>query len=281
MKINLFFASAALVILAAVSCNNKEEKVLAVRLDKTKIELVKGESVQLNATVVPAQEAEFTWFSQDENYVTVDQNGLVKAVGLNKVSDDSDEVTPVSVYVKYENGADECLVTVLPLAPSKVEIVSNNSSVKLKPKESVQLEVKFYPEDADIRNVIWSIDYAGVATVDSKTGIVTGVAPGFAVVKAAYNEQIYSEISINVEEVAPESVSIVPSTLEMKLGQHAYLKTELTPSNAVATHVWTSDDTSVVTVDSNTGKITAKGLGTTNINVQVGTVSAVCPVTVK
>lgn len=281
MKINLFFASAALVILAAVSCNNKEEKVLAVRLDKTKIELVKGESVQLNATVVPAQEAEFTWFSQDENYVTVDQNGLVKAVGLNKVSDDSDEVTPVSVYVKYENGADECLVTVLPLAPSKVEIVSNNSSVKLKPKESVQLEVKFYPEDADIRNVIWSIDYAGVATVDSKTGIVTGVAPGFAVVKAAYNEQIYSEISINVEEVAPESVSIVPSTLEMKLGQHAYLKTELTPSNAVATHVWTSDDTSVVTVDSNTGKVTAKGLGTTNINVQVGTVSAVCPVTVK
>ena len=281
MKINLFFASAALVILAAVSCNNKEEKVLAVRLDKTKIELVKGESVQLNATVVPAQEAEFTWFSQDENYVTVDQNGLVKAVGLNKVSDDSDEVTPVSVYVKYENGADECLVTVLPLAPSKVEIVSNNSSVKLKPKESVQLEVKFYPEDADIRNVIWSIDYAGVATVDSKTGIVTGVAPGFAVVKAAYNEQIYSEISINVEEVAPESVSIVPSPLEMKLGQHAYLKTELTPSNAVATHVWTSDDTSVVTVDSNTGKVTAKGLGTTNINVQVGTVSAVCPVTVK
>lgn len=281
MKINLFFASAALVILAAVSCNNKEEKVLAVRLDKTKIELVKGESVQLNATVVPAQEAEFTWFSQDENYVTVDQNGLVKAVGLNKVSDDSDEVTPVSVYVKYENGADECLVTVLPLAPSKVEIVSNNSSVKIKPKESVQLEVKFYPEDADIRNVIWSIDYAGVATVDSKTGIVTGVAPGFAVVKAAYNEQIYSEISINVEEVAPESVSIVPSPLEMKLGQHAYLKTELTPSNAVATHVWTSDDTSVVTVDSNTGKVTAKGLGTTNINVQVGTVSAVCQVTVK
>ena len=281
MKINLFFASAALVILAAVSCNNKEEKVLAVRLDKTKIELVKGESVQLNATVVPAQEAEFTWFSQDENYVTVDQNGLVKAVGLNKESDDSDEVTPVSVYVKYENGADECLVTVLPLAPSKVEIVSDNSTVKLKPKESVQLEVKFYPEDADIRNVIWSIDYAGVATVDSKTGIVTGVAPGFAVVKAAYNERIYSEISINVEEVAPESVSIVPSPLEMKLGQHAYLKTELTPSNAVATHVWTSDDTSVVTVDSNTGKVTAKGLGTTNINVQVGTVSAVCPVTVK
>ena len=120
MKTNFFFAALTIAALAVVSCNNNEGEVLAVRLDKTAIELVKGESVQLNATVVPDQDAELTWFSQDEQYVTVDPNGVVTAVGLKKDDPTSDQVTPVSVYVKYQNGADECLVTVLPMAPDKV-----------------------------------------------------------------------------------------------------------------------------------------------------------------
>ena len=77
MKRLFLFPVVIFAAFVAVSCNNNETEVLAVRLDKTKIELVKGESIQLNAQVVPAQDAEFTWSSQDEQYVTVDQNGVV------------------------------------------------------------------------------------------------------------------------------------------------------------------------------------------------------------
>ena len=280
MRTSLLFASVVFVAMAAVSCSNKEGDVLAVRLDKKTIELVKGESIQLNAKVVPDQDADLTWYSQDENYVTVDQNGLVTAVGLYKKDPGSDEVSPVSVYVKYQNGADECQVTVLPLAPSKVEIIAEGNTVKVNPMESIKLEAKCYPENADLVNLTWSTDYAAVAVVDSKTGIVTGVAPGFAVIRAAYNDKIYDEINVQVNTVEPTGVAINPSSLNLSYGQKARLKAELTPSNATGKQVWTSTNTSVATVDSETGTVTAKGIGTAEIKVQVGKVSGTCKVTV-
>ena len=203
MKTNFLFWTAIIAVVSAVSCNSKSDEVLAVRLDQTKIELVKGESVQLNASVVPAQDVEFTWFSQDDNYVTVDQNGLVTAVALKK---EADEVKPVSVYAKYMNGAAECQVTVLPLAPSKVEIDYDSNKLVLEPAQTYQLKVNFTPADTDITDLTWTTDYASVATVDSKTGLVTGVAPGWAVIRASYNDKIYDEIDVQVSVVNPTAV---------------------------------------------------------------------------
>ena len=283
MRTSLLFASVVFVAMAAVSCSNKEGEVLAVRLDQKKIELVKGESVQLNAQVVPNQDAEFTWYSQDENYVTVDQNGLVTAVGLYKKDPASDEVSPVSVYVKYQNGADECQVTVLPLEPTKVEIVYDGNVVKLDPgaESSVQLQAKVYPEDADVVDLTWTTNYASIATVDSKTGLVTGVTPGFATIRASYNDKIYDEIDVQVNVVNPTAVTIDPSTLSLEVGQKIRLKAVLSPANASGKMVWISENPAVVSVDNETGAVEAKAVGTTNVKVQVGSLSAICKVTVK
>ena len=281
MKRVFLFAAVMFAALVAVSCNSNENEVLAVRLDKTKIELVKGESIQLNAQVVPAQDAEFTWSSQDEQYVTVDQNGVVTAVGLKKESLDSDEVSPVSVYVKYLNGADECQVTVLPLAPTKVEIVSEANTIEVDPAESIQLVAKLYPEDADLTDITWSTNFATVAKVDSKTGVLTGVSAGFAVIRASYNERIFDEINVRVNAVEPQAVEIVPSSLTLSKGMKERLSVNLTPSNASGNLIWTSDDMSVATVDSETGVVTAVAKGTAKIKVQIGKVSATCVVVVE
>jgi uncharacterized protein YjdB len=281
MKRLFLFAAVIFAAFVSVSCNSNENEVLAVRLDKTKIELVKGESIQLNAQVVPAQDAEFTWSSQDEQYVTVDQNGVVTAVGLKKESLDSDEVSPVSVYVKYLNGADECQVTVLPLAPTKVEIVSEANTIEVDPAESIQLVAKLYPEDADLTDITWSTNFATVAKVDSKTGVLTGVSSGFAVIRASYNERIFDEINVRVNAVEPQVVEIVPSSLTLSKGMKERLSVKLTPSNASGNLIWTSDDMSVATVDSETGVVTAVARGTANIKVQIGKVSATCVVVVE
>lgn len=281
MKRHGLFAAIMLAALFSVSCNSNDTEVLAVRLDKTKIELVKGESVQLNASVIPAQDVEFTWSSQDEQYVTVDQNGLVTAVGLKKESEDSDEVSPVSVYVKYLNGADECKVTVLPLAPSRVEITGGDKTVNVEPAGTVQLEAKCYPEDADLTDLTWTTNYAAIATVDSKTGLVTGVSAGFAVIRASYNDMIYDEVNVNVIAVDPQSVTVAPAELSMNVGEKKRLKVELVPANASGKPIWTSDDMQVASVDSETGVVTAKASGNANIKVQVGKLSATCAVTVR
>lgn len=278
MKTNFLFWTAILAVVTAVSCNRADD-VLAVRLDNNKIELVKGESMQLNAQVVPAQDVEFTWYSQDPDYVSVDKNGLVTALALKK---EGEEVLPVSVYVKYMNGADECQVTVLPLAPTKLEIDYSGNVLKLNPgaEASVQLTAKIYPEDADLRDITWTTDYASVATVD-QTGRVTGVTPGFATIRATYNDKIFDELDVQVQVVEPTAVRVDPAELTLEVGQKQRLKPVFTPSNASGNTVWTSDKPAVVTVDNKTGAIEAKSAGTANIKVQVGSCSALCKVTVK
>jgi uncharacterized protein YjdB len=281
MRTNFLFLT-ALAVISAVSCNSKSDEILAVRMNQTKVQLVKGESIQLKAEVYPVQEADIVWSSQDENYVTVDNNGLVTAVALKKDAE-SGETKPVSVYAQYETGAAECQVTVLPLEPDKVEIVYNGNMLKLDPgaENSVQLQVKAYPEDADLTGVTWTTDYASVAVVDAETGLVTGVAPGFATIRASYTDLIYDEIDVQVNVVNPTAVAVDPSTLSLEVGQRTRLKADLTPSNASGTLVWTSENPDVVTVDSMTGAVEAKSAGTAKVKVQVGSLSAVCTVTVK
>lgn len=281
MKTKILWAAAMLALISIVSCNNNDDQVQAVRLDKTKLEIVKGESVQLSAVVVPEQDAEFEWFSENDQYVTVSPDGVVTAVGLKKAAEDSDEVVPVSVYVRYKNGADECKVTVLPLAAAKVEIVAESEVINVNPGESITLKVKCYPENADLTAVTWSTDYAAVATVDSATGKVTGVAPGFARIRASYSDKVYDEINVNVNAIAATSVKVDPSSVDLSVGEKKRLTAVFTPSNATDKPVWTSENLEVATVDSETGVVTAVSLGTAKIKVQAGSVSATCEVNVK
>lgn len=281
MKTKILLAAAMLALITIVSCKSNEDQVLAVRLDMTKLELVKGESAKLSATVVPEQDAEFEWFSQDDQYVTVDQDGVVTAVGLNKATEDSDEVVPVSIYVRYKNGADECRVTVLPLAATKVEILAESETIAIEPGQTMTLEAKCYPEDADLTDVTWSTDYAAVASVDAATGKVTGVVPGFARIRASYSDKVYDEITVKVNAVAAQAVEVDPSSVEIGVGEKKRLNAVFTPSNATDMPVWTSGNLAVATVDSETGVVTAKSIGTATIKVQAGSVSGTCEVKVK
>ena len=282
MKTNVAFLIIAFAALISVSCNQNGPEVLAVRLDKTKVEIVKGETIQLNAAVVPEQDVEITWYSADDKYVTVDENGLVTALALKTEGDEgSESVVPVSVYAKYKNGADECKVTVLPLAPTRVEIVYDGQVLEIDPQESVALTASFFPEDADLKDITWSTNAANIAKVDSKTGVVTGVTAGFAVIRASYNEKIFDEIDVQVQVVNPESVAVDPSELTLKVGVKKRINAVLTPANATGKLVWTSENTSVAMIDSETGTVTALAPGQTKIRVQVGKVSGECKLTVE
>lgn len=171
---NRFLFFALLALLGLSSCKNEEDGVMVVRLDETSAEIVKGETLQLKAVTVPSDDdAVIEWFSEDESYVKVDQNGLVTAVAVKKdevTSDDDDENTQaVSVYARCGNGAAECEITVLPLEAKSIKIVPEQKKMQL--GERYMFTVEFTPADADIKDVEWSTSVAAVATV--KDGIVT------------------------------------------------------------------------------------------------------------
>lgn len=58
----------------------------------------------------------------------------------------------------------------------------NKTETQLEVGEKITLVVTFTPEDATNKTVSWSSDTPAVATVDSQTGEITGVAPGKAVI---------------------------------------------------------------------------------------------------
>ena len=162
-----------------------------------------------------------------------------------------------------------------------MEIVYDGQVVEIDPQESVALTASFFPEDADLKNVTWSTDAANIAKVDSKTGVVTGVTAGFAVIRASYNEKIFDEIDVQVQVVNPESVAVDPAELTLKVGVKKRINAVLTPANATGKLVWTSENTSVAMIDSETGTVTALAPGQTKIRVQVGKVSGECKLTVE
>ncbi len=185
MKKVFYFVAAVIVALALNSCRSEESGVLAVRLDETAIEIVKGETYQLKATVVPADDnAVITWKSEDEAYVKVDENGLVTAVALkmDEGSSDDENSQAVSVYAMYEGGAAECEVTVLPLEASAINVVPQQATMKY--GDQMMFTVEYTPEDVDVKGVEWSTSNAFVAVV--KDGVVTAKGYGSCEIIAKY-----------------------------------------------------------------------------------------------
>lgn len=64
--------------------------------------------------------------------------------------------------------------------------------------------------------------------------------------------------TIKSSTVEPTSISVSPSTKTIEVGETFTPTYSLTPSNASTTVTWSSDDSSVASVDSNTGLVTGK-----------------------
>lgn len=89
----------------------------------------------------------------------------------------------------------------------------------------------------------------------------------------------FEDFKIYVNPIDPTNISI-QSSLTLDVGNDKVLTPTLTPSNAETTLTWTSDKTSVATVNSS-GKVQAKSAGTAIITVKTSnSLSATCKVIV-
>lgn len=280
---NIFPLVAMAAVLILSSCARGTGDVVALRLDKTEVELVKGSEIQLKAVTVPASDmTEFEWFSSMPEYVSVSSSGLVKAEKIYYKTATDTEASPVSVYCKFQGGAAECKVTVLPLDVESIEIRlldSASDALVMNPAEERTLQAVFHPADADVDldQIVWSttaFEYAVVAQdqADKSKAKVTALWPGSASVKAEYG-QISAMINLIVRPVNATSVAISgPEEIELKVGQAKQLSATFLPADATVELVWNSLDTNVAAVASDTGVVTALAEGTAVIKVVAGLV---------
>lgn len=286
MSVKVFTRIACLImaVAMAVSLVGCGVDITSVGLP-TDIVLEKGETKQLNIEYGTDDKAEqekiaeaasklnLTWSSSDETVATVDETGLVTAVGAGEA-----DVT-VSVADANISSTTHIKVVILPTGVEAPETLS----LELNGEATKALGAKMTPEDAtDVKLAYLSSDES-VATVD-ESGNVTAVGVG----ECTITTTIVADTTATAEDAGVDSeMLVVPEnakaetkvTVTTKVEQIALSKTEgvltvgnsvtitatVTPDNATnATVNWTSSDEKVATVDSN-GKVTAVAAGNATI----------------
>lgn len=204
----------------------------------TDIVLEKGETQQLNIEYGTDDKAEqekiaeaasklnLTWSSSDETVATVDETGLVTAVGAGEA-----DIT-VSVADANISSTTHVKVVITPTgieAPDSIELVTNGENSKA-------LGAKMTPEDATEVKLAYESSDENVATVD-ENGVVTAVADGECVITTYVTADIpataeNAEAKPVVDEVASSEAEVADFAADSE-----------TPDDAVASEPEDTTDT--------------------------------------
>lgn len=246
-----------------------------------------------------AEKLTIEWTSSNEDVATVDENGMVTAVGAGEAD--------ITAAVKDAgiSSTTHVKVVILPTGvdtPDTLELYTNG-------EDSKSLDAKIIPEDATEVKLAYVSSDEGVATVD-ENGLVTAVADGECTITAyviadapataesAVQEAVVTGDKDTTSEAAsddgiammPEDLAdvdsafgVVPDGMKaetkvtvstkvekieldqtkgsLKVGNSVTIKATVTPDEATdKTVTWSSSDEKVATVDSN-GKVTAVASG--------------------
>ncbi|MBQ7117065.1 MAG: Ig-like domain-containing protein [Clostridia bacterium] len=242
------------------------KKVDGVVLDKTDVTLNKGETSTLIPTVSPsdAHNQKVTFTSSDENVVSVDENGVVTAVGRGTAT--------VTVTTEDEGKTAECTFTVKQLVE---EIVFTESEYTVGAGKKLTLGVQALPENANDKTLKWESSESSVATVAN--GTVTGIRAGETLITAtaADTGRITATVKVTVVKHA-EAIELTAETDNLWIGDSVLLNALVLPEDTTdKTVTFTSSDESIATVDEN-GLVTALSAGETGTAEVVITALSAC-----
>ena len=253
----------------AVTVKKKYIAVSDVVLSKTELTLLEGTSETLTATVYPsdATDKSVTWSSQSPDIASVNSNGVVSGL------------TPGACYIEANAGdkVGRCLVNVEQKVVPVTGISLNKASISLNKGESETLVATITPEDATNKEVTWTSDNTGVASVDQQ-GTVLAKGAGNAKITATIGEYT-AECTVKVS-VPVQNVTLNYNSISIVKGRTKNLTATVSPSDATYSgKVWSSSDESVATVSTG-GVVTAIEGGKAVITVDVDGVKATCDVEV-
>ncbi len=164
--------SSLLLLVGLGSCQRECSEVVPEATDLTLspeiVTLQVGDTQQLTATVLPADQTFTVTFTSDKPEVaTVDAKGLITAV--------AEGTTHITAQVGKLTR--QCIVTVSKQAPA-VKLVVETTTLSIKKGDNAQIKYTVTPTDTP---VTFTSDKTNIATVDAQ-GLVTAVAAGNATI---------------------------------------------------------------------------------------------------
>ena len=113
-----------------------------------------------------------TWTSSNSSVVSVDNNGTITAVSFG---------TATITCTAHNGVSTQCEINVSPLWVNSVQL--NKTEAELITGEQMSLQAFIQPEDASIKDIIWSSSNEAVAVVN-ESGLVTAVGAGLCNITA-------------------------------------------------------------------------------------------------
>ena len=158
---------------------NVKAKIIPLKSIKIKektLDLYPDESKTLTIELLPENVTykNVVFESSNPTIVSVDKSGTVKAT----------RVGTVTITARHESSwlTDTCVINVVPLPVEPTGVTLNKTSLNLKISETYQLEATVLPAHARSKEVTFSSSDESIVTVDGKTGKLTAIAEGSAVI---------------------------------------------------------------------------------------------------
>ncbi len=246
--------------------------VTGVKISATKVELPKGETRLITASVLPASASNqgITWKSSNTSIATVNEAGQITARSKGTCN-----ITATSKDGGYSA---TCVVTVLQLASS---VKLNYSSITLDVGKTKTLTATLTPSTVTYKTVKWKSSNTKVAKVSSK-GVITAVKAGTATITCTSKDgNAKTTCKITVTQPAT-GITLSKTKLSVREGKLAAITATVKPADTTNSKVtWTSSDKKVATVDSSgVVKGIKKGTATITAKTVSGGKTATCKVTV-
>ena len=231
----------------------------SIVVENKTLELYVDDEGHIVATLNPGG-GDLNFTSSDDSVVTVDNFGDFNAVAEGSAT----IIVSFAGDDKY-NAAENVTVTV---KVSKIDtsIEFNYDTINLTVHNETIVVADLNPPEAG--NVTYTSSNPSVVTVDSE-GNVEAVGVGNATITASfagndkYNEAENVTVLVIVSKIDTK-ITVDTKSLDLSVGNETAVKGTLTPAEA-GNVSYMSNDTSVVTVDENTGKVKAVGAGNANI----------------
>ncbi len=154
--------------------------VTGVLLSETAKALRVGESFTLSATVQPdnASNKKVSWSTSDDQIATVDEQGLVTAVGK------AGEKATITATADDGGATASCEVAIVKADAGEVSVTGvtlSETAKELKVGETFTLIAIVQPDNASNKKVSWSTGDAKIASVDGN-GLVTAIGEGKTII---------------------------------------------------------------------------------------------------
>ncbi|NLJ95915.1 MAG: hypothetical protein GX321_02075 [Clostridiales bacterium] len=235
------------------------KRISSMELNHESYRLGVGKSFTLSVLVdnEVATDLKFNWSSSNEDVATVNKNGKVTghelgfAIITARATDGSGEVASCEVEV------------VRPVS----RVTLDKSFLSMLVGETKELKATIEPKNATYKGAIWTSSDNNIAMID-EDGFITALEAGTVTITASAQDNSGKKaicyVTVN-KRVPATAVILSEKEIVMTQGEQRTVRPVLNPVNSTDGLTWSTDNSSVASVDESTGRIRARATGTAYI----------------